>query len=333
MKNSPTYHYWWKPHYLLNEYVDWVQWIKEISSWKEWPTIAISACTHGWEHSWLEAIDYLTNTIWIQEHLFSWKLFFILSNPNAYLHSLRPLEEKEENMDTYDLNTKRMMESRFIDWNMNRCTLPWLITGQENLEYYEQNRARDLVWVLSSVDIQLDIHSFTKPWGNSMLIISRNNYNQFKNVFNLQDQYVGIPDVQVGKPLISLTEHFWWVWIGMETWCEFNQEWWKSGVDNVIRLLSHQWMVDIRNFESDLLDRKPKKIFHVNDKIVIWNDTQKFNAAKDHSHWEEVMKWSLIATDWAKEYIAKENTAIILPWSPKTFKANEEYCYLWVIEK
>ena len=44
---------------LLNKNYDWINWVELIDSWKKWPNLWISVCTHWWEVVWLDILEYL----------------------------------------------------------------------------------------------------------------------------------------------------------------------------------------------------------------------------------------------------------------------------------
>ena len=96
----------WKKLDLLNQSYEWVLWVKEIDSGIEWPNVCISVCTHWWEHAGLKAIEYIYESLNIKQELIKWKIYFILTNVEAYKKSLKD-------------NNSNPVDSRFIDENLN----------------------------------------------------------------------------------------------------------------------------------------------------------------------------------------------------------------------
>ncbi len=125
----------WNP-YPLNSFVMnllesthlWIPWVSLIDSGIPGPTIAISACTHGGEYDWLNAINHLLDTVEIGKYLIKGKIYFILTNIEAY---------KESVANNNDFPAKY----RFHQANLNRCCTP------EEMEAgvsYEARRAKEL---------------------------------------------------------------------------------------------------------------------------------------------------------------------------------------------
>ena len=288
----------------------WVDWITVFDSWKKWPVLWISACTHWWEIVWLKVIDYFVNKFDIKTNLIKWKIIFIVSNIEAYKKYLK-LKKKLK-------WEKLLIESRYIDENLNRCCS---VNNLINPVSYERKRAKELEKILKKLDIIIDIHSTTRK-SKSILLIKKKNYDKMKNIFNTDEVYINLVETAIWKPLIDITSRWWWIAIWMETWCQSDKQWYKIWIDNVYRLLVYLGMIGHVN-KNILLREKNKKIFFVNWSIIVRND--KFKEDRKFWNLNLVKKWSKIAFDWINDIYAKEDTYIIMPALHKPW---EEYCFL-----
>ena len=202
---------------LLEKQHAWIQWVMLIDSWKDWPILWISACTHGWETVWLDVIDFLLDQVKIENSIKKWKIYFILSNIKAYQKSL---ELKESWNPDYIIN------ARYLDENMNRCCS---VEFLDNPISYERQRANELTDILKNLDYHFDIHSTMNPsW--SMLIHTEKSANRFGDIFNTDEVYIKLPETVVGKPFVDITQRNGWIGIGIETWNQTNTEWYKVWV-------------------------------------------------------------------------------------------------------
>ncbi len=293
---------------LLNETYNWINWIKEIDSWKEWPIVWISVCTHWGEHAWLKAVKYLSEKLDIENNLIKWKIYFILTNIKAYKKSL--------------INwNKNPVDFRFIDENLNRCC------SVENLKksnLYEAKRALELENILKKLDYHLDIHSTYNP-SEAMLITSKK-WWKISEYFNVDTIYSWITDVQIWKPLIDITERNGWIWIWLEAWCEKDDTWFKIWVENSIRFLWKLWMIDEKKFNNEISSDKKNIHIKVYDSIIV--EWEWFTPIKQFKHKEIVKKWDVIAIYKNKKYTAKKDSYILMPNINTIW---EEYCFLWEV--
>ncbi len=116
-----------------------------------------------------------------------------------------------------------LIQTRFIDENMNRCC------SRENLlnsNSYESKRANEIIPILNKLDILFDIHSTYSPT-ESMLIFSNNSYDKFKETFNCSTEIIWINDIVVWKPFMDIVERNWWIWIRIESWYQLDETWWN----------------------------------------------------------------------------------------------------------
>lgn len=291
---------------LLNEKYDWINWVKVIDSWIKWPNVWISVCTHWGEHAWLKTLEYLTDELDIENNLTKWKIYFILTNIDAYKKSLLSWN-------------KNPVESRFIEDNLNRCC------SEDNMKKsvsYEVKRALELVPILKKLDYHLDIHSTYNP-SEAMLITTSNWVKELSNTFNVDTIYSWIPDVQVWKPFIDITERNWWIWIWLEAWCEKDDTWFHIWVENTVRLLDKLWMIHEEKFKNEFSINKTNLNIKVYDSIIV--EWKWFIPSKIFKHKDFIRKWEIIATFKDKEYIAKKDSYILMPSINGVW---EEYCFL-----
>lgn len=287
-----------------------IQWIKLFDSLKKWPTLGIGACTHWWETVWLEIMEFLERTVWIDKILTRWKLFFILINIPAYEHYLK---------------TQDVMNSRFIEENLNRSCSEKNIKKSNSQEI---KRIREIYPLLASLDIFLDIHSTYTP-SESITIFTQKSYKLFHATLNTNVELIDLTKKQVWKPVIDITERNWWIWIGIETGCQFDKEWFKTWVDNILRVLKKlkmiNWVWDLKQY---ILNQTPKKSIKITKTIIIKNG--KFKSAKNFKHWDKVKKWDLIAFDWEQNIFTNKDCIILMP-TPKKLQKKiiwEEFCFL-----
>ena len=288
-----------------------IPWVLCIDSGKKWPIVGIIACTHWWETVWLEIIDYLLHTLWIQKKLLKWKIYFILSNIKAYEKSL---ELKKKWVAGY------MMESRYVEENMNRCCS---VVSLNNPINYERKRANELSQIVKKLDIIIDIHSTTHPSGSMIIHTIKSNKYLWKFT-NTDDIYIDFIKYMTGKPLMDITNRAWWMALCIETWCQLDAAWYKVWLDNIYRILT--WLRMIQKREEDkkmLLSRKKNKKYKVIWSVFIHDIT--FKPIKKFTHLEKIKKWSILAYEYEKPIYAEKDCLVIMP---AEHKPGEEYCFL-----
>ncbi len=290
---------------LINSNYKWIWWVKLIDSWKKWPSIWISVCTHWWEHAWLKALEYIYKNFKIEEELIKWKVYFILTNKKAYKKSL-----KEWN--------KQPVKYRFIEENLNRCCDK---EDFKNSSSYEVKRALELENVLKDLDYHLDIHSTYSP--SEAMLITTKKWWKISGIFNVDTISSWIPEVQVWKPFIDITERNWWIWIWLEAWYEKDETWFKIWVENFLRLLNYLWMLDWKKIKEYLSNNKSNIELDVYDSIIY--EWEWFKPIKNFKHKDIVKKWEIITIYNWKEIRAKKDSYILMPWLNAIW---EEYCFL-----
>lgn len=299
---------------LINSSYQWIPWVMVLDSWKEWPNFAISACTHGWEHAGLKVINYLTETLHLSQNLIKWKVFFILSNIEAYKKSL---------------SLENPALARFIDENLNRCCDP---SNMESSQLYESCRARELEWILKNIDYHLDIHSTYGP-SEAIGVVTQKSQDWIQKILNVDATYHNMLQIQIWKPFIGITERYGGIGIWLEAWSEEDNSGFLIGIDNSIRILHHLWMTHPDYWSHSLLATKPNAVIHLYWSIVLQGDN--FTPSKDFKHNEIARKWTIVAQDWNYTHRLQEDSIIIMPHPEKNIPIlnkmtkKEEYCFLW----
>lgn len=296
---------------LLNHTYNWINWVKLIDSWKPWPIIWISACTHWWEVVWIEIIEYLLNMLNLEKEIQKGKLYLILSNIEAY-NKFRKWDYN---------NIENILNCRYIDENLNRCCDE---NNLNNSDSYEAKRAKELTQILKTLNYHFDIHSVMTQ-SPPMLLYTKKSFNILKNVFNTDLELIDITKVQVWKPLIDICERNWWYWIWIETWSQLDKSWYKVWLDNITRLLHFLWIVNKSFWANLLADNKEREKIKVLSSIMVKNNF--FYTNRHFSNMEQIQKWEFIAFDWENKIFAPDNCFILFP-KPKPF-IWEEFCFLW----
>ncbi len=310
--------------YILNEKsYNWVKWVELINSWKDWPVLWISVCTHWWEVVWLDILEEL-NKSWILKNILKWKLFLILNNINAYNKYI------ELKNGWKDISEKELVSTRFVDENMNRCC------SSENLRISnstEVRRVLELIPILNQLDIIFDIHSTYSP-SDSMVILTKKSYKKFGKIFNVDIILIWITETQAWKPFIDIVERTWWIWIWIESGYQLDNTWYKIWLDNLLRLLINLWMVDwnsvvVKKWLSEEIEKKTIKVFW--SIIVRWKN---FKFYKDYKHLDKVQKWELFCFDWSDDIYSEKDFIIIMPKQNNSDSSKliwEEWCFMWKI--
>ena len=299
-----------------------VQWVQLLDSGREWPTLWISVCTHGWEVVWLDILQSLIEEIQITEKLTRWRIFLILSNISAY-RKYRTLVESWKEIDAKDL-----VSTRFVDENMNRCCD---VDNIKNSRSKEVVRILELTPILSELDVIFDIHSTYAP-SDSMSIITRRSFQSFWNTFNVHKRLVWITEVQAWKPFIDIVERMWWVWIGLESGCQLDASGYKIWLDNSLRLLAQLWMIDINDEE---IQRHIWPTIESQTLNIFWNiivRSKDFRFSQEYKHLDVIKKWELFCYDGENEVYAERDFLIIMPSSNSTDFSKliwEEACFMW----
>lgn len=281
-----------------------------VDSEKLGPILGIWACTHGGEVVGLDIIDFLLDTLDIKKILQRGKIFFFLNNIPAY----------EKYLETGDI-----IESRFVEENLNRaCSVENMLWSNSR----EIQRARQLEPLLAKLEFYLDIHSTYSP-SESIGIFSKNGFERFWNVLNINMGLVGINEKLVGKPFMDIVERNWGIWLWLEAGSQFDSQWYTIGVDNMLRLLySLDMIILCEKIQPFLLSEKQQKTFLIFDTVIVKN--KKFKPKRVFIHWEELKKWERIGFDGEEEIFAQENLSIIMPAPKKMYKrcVGEEFCFL-----
>ena len=92
-----------------------IEWVTFLDSGVSWPILWVSVCTHWWEVVWLDILNYLFNEIDIRNYLLKWQIYFIVNNIKAANKMLDLIKNWKQ------ITQQDLIESRFIDENMNRC--------------------------------------------------------------------------------------------------------------------------------------------------------------------------------------------------------------------
>lgn len=90
---------------------------------------------------------------------------------------------------------------------------------EENVRHgtsLEAQRIREIEPVLTSVNYHIDIHSTMKSPA-SMAIYTAKSKSLFEHIINVDEQYIDLIKLQVGKPLVDICERSGGVGIGLET--------------------------------------------------------------------------------------------------------------------
>lgn len=299
-----------------------IEWVTFLDSGVSWPILWVSVCTHWWEVVWLDILNYLFNEIDIKNNLLKWQIYFIVNNIKAANKMLDLINNGKQ------ITQQDLIETRFIDENMNRCC------SVENLKkssWYEPKRANELTPILKNLDILFDIHSTNSPT-ESMIIFSNKSFELFKNTFNCQTEIVWINDVVNWKPFMDIVERNWWVWIAIESWYQLDKTWYKIWLDNLLRFLIDLKMLsdETENVSGNLQSKESKKTIKIFDSIIVrWKDF-KFN--KKYEHLDVVKTWELVCFDWEKDIFAKKDFLVIMPVSKTSDLSKmiwEEVCFMW----
>lgn len=83
---------------------------------------------------------------------------------------------------------------------MNRCCS---VEDLEDPISYERKRANELTKILEKLECHFDIHSTMNPSG-SMFIHTAKSEKEFKDTFNTDEVYIGLPETVIGKPFIDI---------------------------------------------------------------------------------------------------------------------------------
>jgi len=297
-------------HDLLTHFYQGIQWVQIIEGKNDWPNVWISVCTHWSETVWLEIIDHLKKEV----NIINGKLYFILSNILAY-------EKNQYMKGMWWLDDKSMLiHSRYIDENMNRCCSEESLMNPIN---YERSRAKELISVLQELDILFDIHStYSDTW--SMLIHTQKSHDKFNDLFDADEVYIGLPETVIGKPFGDIVNRGSGIWFAIEAGSQLNQNSYKTGLNNVSRLISH---LNMWNNKMSMKKEKENKKISIIGRIMIHNET--FKSMKSFKHLDKIYKGEYIAYDWIQDIYAQEDCYIVLPSNHKPW---EEYCFLWKIE-
>lgn len=292
---------------LIDHIYNTIPWVYLIDSGAQWPTICISACTHGGETAGLDVINFLIEKLQLDQKIQKGKIFFVLANIDAYKKYLA----------THDFWT-----SRFIDENMNRvCTVENIENGQS----YEIQRVRELIPILASCDVHIDIHS-TSQSASSIAIYTDKSKDIFASCVNVDEHYINLTNVQVGQPFISICECAGGIGVWLETGRQDDQTAFVNGIDNVCRILISLWIINTEDCHNILLDKKNNEHIFIDDSIVVHDNSF---VLKDHfTHKQAVATWTIIAHENNENIATKQDYLIILPSHPERLHIGEEYCFL-----
>lgn len=294
----------------------WISWVYLMDSGIPGPTVAISACTHGGEHAWLKAINYLVHVLEINKHLIKGRLYCILTNIKAYEQSITEGNNDPES-------------NRFIEANLNRCCT------QEDMDIgksYEARRAKELEGILKWVGYHLDIHSVYKEPSKAIAIATKKSSELVTKVLNVDSILEGLTQVQIWRPFIDITERHGGIWIWLEAWYELDGTWFEIWVENSLRLLASLGMLP-----QMLLDhkysRKENKLIRIHGAIVPMGID--FDTVKELSSGDIIKAWELIWMDSTGEYRAKKDSIVLMPAKPEAIRRKlsqgsnpEEFCFL-----
>lgn len=150
---------------------------------KNSPMVGVTICTHGNELCGLSAAKYL-----IDEYSYgnlNTTVLIVINNLVA--------AEKQ----VYGLQNDSS-KNRFVDLNMNR--LPSDLHERTSINYYEVERAIELLPIWNKFDLSLDFHSTTQDC-EGMLIDINNNFPLYLSAdFGITKLIKNIANIQVGKP-------------------------------------------------------------------------------------------------------------------------------------
>lgn len=291
---------------LIDQQYKNVQWVLNIPSNKPWKNILISALTHGWETAWLDVIDYLLWQYEISKRINSWSITMMLSNIDAY----------QSYLEHWDF-----MAARYLQENMNRCATVERIANPVSPE---TRRINELVTIIEWCDLHVDLHSTTMS-SMPIAIYSNRLSSELQSALNVSQHCQWIIEVQVWKPLIDIIERNWWTGIGLELWKQSDKTAFTRWVDNILRILEYEWLIDLGAGDPNLLPQEFNKIYQIYDSIVV-SDVSNFKLTKDYQHGEQVNLWDIIAYQWTDPIVASMNSTVILP-TAKLYPW-EEYCFL-----
>ena len=288
---------------LYQSSYEWVQGIYHYDTSNPWPHIVISCLTHWWELLWLRVIEYLLNEYTICPKLTLWSITFMISNIKAYEHFLQ---------------TNDMAWSRYIDENMNRCAT------SETICYWsssEAKRLREIVPFLEIADYHIDIHS-TSQSAKSMAIYTSRSMWLYQHIINADEHYQDLILYQKGSPLIDICETHWWYGLWLETGREWDSKAYHNGVENVLSVLHHLWMIDSVDMRPE---PKSNTVYCIIGSIMV-SDAKTFIPTKHYQHNEYIISWTIIAhQDW-KPITINTDCMIVMP--SKQIIWWEEYCFL-----
>ncbi|MFA6256025.1 MAG: succinylglutamate desuccinylase/aspartoacylase family protein [Candidatus Absconditabacterales bacterium] len=299
---------------LLHSYYNNIQGIHIIDSKIKGPTIGIIACTHGGETVGIKVIKKIEQLIKQKNHILKGKIICILANIQAY-------KKNRELQTSVGKRKENMIISRYIEENLNRCCDS---KSLKNPISYERRRANELTPVLKSIDIVIDIHSTTHPSG-STAIHTQKSYPKFKNILNTDDIYINLIETIKGKPLIDITNRAGGIGICIETGCQADISGYKTGLDNVCRILSSLKVLGKIDLSQNkiFLPKKKNKKYSIIGSIMMHDAT--FKPVKQFKNLEKIKKGEPIAYEAKKIIYAKEDCLIIMPGLNKP---GEEYCFL-----
>lgn len=297
----------------------WIPWVYLMDSGVPGPTVAISACTHGGEHAWLKAINDLVENVEIEKHLIKWKVFFILTNIEAYKKSV---SEGNELPDLY----------RSLEANLNRCCT---IEDMNNATTYEARRAKELEHILRNTDYHLDIHS-TYSKSEAIAISTERSRILVQTTLNVDVIYENLTEIQTWKPFIDIAERNGGIWIWIEAWCELDNTWFNIWVENSLRLLSWLGLIPTQLLNTNY-SNKNNVLIHVYGKIVPTGAN--FDTVQKFEHNNVIKAWELIWKDSIREYRVERESIIIMPTKTEAIRRNlsegknpEEFCFLGEIQ-
>ncbi len=288
-------------HSLTQNRYKWIPGIKIIDSWNPGLNIGISVCTHGSETVWLDVLDFLENTFHLQSRLLQWKIYFILTNIEAYIYSL-----SDCNKNTLDYFYKY----RFIEENMNRCCSEKNIAEWKSSEARRIRELKPILW--KEIDILLDIHSTSSPSTSMSIIGEKAKDSWMLSILNTKQEFIWVPKAQVWKPFIDIVERWNWIGIWLEAGCQFDTQWFKIGIDNVLRLLEKTNHIKIRNADTEFLEKPVEKTsYKIFASIII--ESADFTFSKKYFHGQKIKLWEYICRNKGRKVYAEQDCVILLP--------------------
>ncbi len=245
-------------------------WIICIDSGCPWPSIWVIAVTHGNEPVGIHVHEKLKKL-----HLNKWKLYLIRSNEQSYERWVRYI----------DVNLNRI-----FDWDFR-----WT---------YEYKRAQELLPILDSLDIAIDLHSVSYE-NHSMVFCDLADLLYIKSIINV-DYFVADKAFSKKWALVSCITNKWKIWF----WVECGQHesllsidiWYKS----VMNLLIKEGMIDGEFFKMNAKSEE----FTI--KYEIKSDTQKLQFTRQYKQFEKLEANELFAKseNWEVTFFAKTNEYI-----------------------